>query len=498
MPIGNGKQRRNPAIMTQTDVDAPTPAAKVSHADIKAIVLGVVLAMFLGALDQTIVATALPTIGRDLGDFEHMSWVASIYMLAATAVTPLYGKLSDIHGRRIVLLTGITTFIIGSVACALAPSMWMLIAARALQGIGGGGLISLGQTIVADVVAPRERGRYQVYFASVFMSASVLGPVLGGLFSEHLHWTMIFWINLPLGCLAFMISRRALRRLPRHDRKHSLDVLGALLMTAATITLMLALTWSAEAGGWRAPLVWWLAGLSVLLWGLFAWRMKAAAEPLIPVDVLGNQVVRTGVLASCFGMGTYIGLTIYMPVYFEVVLHMSAEQSGLALIPLMVGTVVGATVSGRVMLYFTHYKRLPMAGLSMAIAAVTFMAFGASSLSFVQMEVVLALISLGLGTVLPITTVTVQNAVAPHQLGTATGAMNFFRNLGSALIISIFSALLLGGEGQIKGHSLETVVQAGDFKAMFLAAALGFGLSLLFISLQEERPLRGQSPQKAG
>ena len=157
-------------------------------------------------------------------------------MLAATAVTPLYGKLSDIHGRRIVLLTGIATFIIGSVACALASSMWMLVAARALQGIGGGGLISLGQTIVADVVAPRERGRYQVYFASVFMSASVLGPVLGGLLSEHLHWTMIFWINLPLGCLAFMISRRALRRLPRHDRKHSLDVLGALLMTGATIT----------------------------------------------------------------------------------------------------------------------------------------------------------------------------------------------------------------------------------------------------------------------
>ena len=498
MRIGSGQEKRISANMTQTDVTTPPPAAQVSHADIKAIVRGVVLAMFLGALDQTIVATALPTIGRELGDFEHMSWVASIYMLAATAVTPLYGKLSDIHGRRVVLLTGITTFIIGSVACALAPTMWMLIAARALQGIGGGGLISLGQTIVADVVAPRERGRYQVYFASVFMSASVLGPVLGGLFSEHLHWTMIFWINIPLGCLAFMISRSALRRLPRHDRKHSLDVLGALLMTGATITLMLALTYSAESGGWRAPLVWWLSGLSLMLWCLFAWRMNVAAEPLIPVDVLGNQVVRTGVLASCFGMGTYIGLTIYMPVYFEVVLHMSAEQSGLALIPLMVGTVVGATVSGRVMLYFTHYKRLPIAGLSMAIAAVTFMAFGASSLSFVLMEVVLALISLGMGTVLPITTVTVQNAVAPHQLGTATGSMNFFRNLGSALIISIFSALLLGGEGQIKGRALEAVVQAEDFKAMFLAAALGFGLSLLFISLQQERPLRGKSPQKAG
>lgn len=475
-----------------------SPPAPVSHADIKAIVRGVLLAMFLGALDQTIVATALPTIGRELGDFEHMSWVASIYMLAATAVTPLYGKLSDIHGRRIVLLIGIVTFIAGSIACALAPTMWGLIAARAFQGIGGGGLISLGQTIVADVVAPRERGRYQVYFATMFMSASLLGPVLGGLFAEHLHWTMIFWINLPLGSLAFMVSRKALRRLPRHDRKRSLDVLGAVMMTGATISLMLALTYGGEVGGWSAPLVWRLAALSLLLWILFAWRMKTAEEPLIPVDVLGNQVVRTGVLASCFGMGTYIGLTIYMPVYFEVVLHMSAEQSGLALIPLMAGTVFGATLSGRVMLYITHYQRLPMAGLTMAVCAVTFMAFGGLSLSFVQLEVVLALISIGMGTVLPITTVTIQNAVAPHQLGTATGTMNFFRNLGSSLIIALFSVLLLGGGGRVSGRALEDVVQAGDFKPMFLAAALGFGLSLLCICLQEERPLRGRSPHKAG
>src|ERR1051326_1175387 len=226
---------------------APDPA--LDHAAIRTIVLGILLAMLLGALDQTIVATALPTIGRDLGNVEDLSWVVTAYLLTATAVTPLYGKLSDIHGRRAMLLVAIGVFALGSLARALAPSMAVLILARGLQGLGGGGLLSLAQTIIADVVPPLERGRYQGYIGVVFASSSIGGPVLGGFFAEHLHWSLIFWINLPLGLLAFLMTNSVLKRLPRHERQHRLDVAGAGLLTAATIALLCVASW----GGSRCP-----------------------------------------------------------------------------------------------------------------------------------------------------------------------------------------------------------------------------------------------------
>ena len=196
----------------------------LDHAEIRTIVLGILLAMLLGALDQTIIATALPTIGRELADVENLSWVVTAYLLTTTAVTPLYGKLSDIHGRRAMLLVAISIFAAASAACALAPNMTVLVLARALQGLGGGGLLSLAQTIVGDVVPPLERGRYQGYIGVVFAAASIGGPVIGGFFAEHLHWSLIFWINLPIGLVAFLMTNRVLKRLPRHERPHRLDV----------------------------------------------------------------------------------------------------------------------------------------------------------------------------------------------------------------------------------------------------------------------------------
>ena len=225
--------------MDQSTRLAPEP---VSQAEIRTILFGILLAMLLAALDQTIIATALPTIGRELGDVAHLPWAVTIYLLTSTAVTPLYGKFSDSHGRRVTMLIGIAVFVAGSVACALAPSMVALVVARGIQGLGGGGLIALAQTIIGDLVPPRERGRYQVYFASVFMTASLVGPVLGGFIAEHLHWSVIFWINLPLGLVAFAVSSRALRRLPLVHRPHELDFLGAGLLVAATVSLLLALS----------------------------------------------------------------------------------------------------------------------------------------------------------------------------------------------------------------------------------------------------------------
>ncbi len=482
---------------------APSTTA-LDHKDIRKIIIGIVMAMFLAALEQTIVATALPSIGRELGDVEHMSWVVTAYLLAATTVTPLYGKLSDIYGRRITLLVGIAIFIVGSIACALAPTMLLLIAARGLQGLGGGGLIALAQTIIADIIPPRERGRYQVYIAGVFVASSLAGPVLGGLATEHMHWSVIFWINLPLGLWAYASTSKALRKLPRREKKHKLDIPGALLITAATLTLLLALSWGGIRFPWFGPEIMGMAVVSLAFWLLLARRLSTAEEPLIPTELLRNPVVRWGTLSACFGMGTFIGLTIYVPIYFEAVLHLSASDSGLALIPLMFGTVVGATISGRVMANMTHYKRLPVAGLSVAVLATGVLAYDPRGLSLPAVEALLGVLSLGFGMLLPVTTVSIQNAVAPHQLGTATGMANFFRQLGGALVVAAFGAIVLNAfadTGEIV--TFETLARLAGrdgspvFSRVFWAAAACLAMALFFILLMEEKPLAGRSKRAA-
>lgn len=483
-------------------VETPPAQAALSHADIRSILIGIMLAMFLAALDQTIVATAMPTIGRELGDVTHLPWVVTSYLLASTAVTPLYGKFADIHGRRVTLLGGIAIFVLGSLACALAPSLWLLIVARFVQGLGGGGLIAMAQTIIADMVPPRERGKYQVYIASVFFSSSLLGPVLGGVIAEALHWSVIFWINLPLGLGAYWMTERALRRLPRHERPHRLDVLGALLMTSATLTLLLALSWGGTHYAWgSAPILSLVAG-SALLWLGFAWRLRSAAEPLIPLAILANPVVRDGTIAAGFGMGTFIGLTIYLPLYFETVVGLSAANSGLGLIPLTCGTVLGATASGRAMTRLDHYKRVPVVGLSLALVGTAILIVMAGRLPLLPFALLLGLISICFGTLLPVATVSIQNAVAPHQLGTATGTANFFRQIGGALIVAIFGAIVLGGLGAsgaglsaetLKAGAVDRDTMVGLFRYVFAASFAGFALALLFLLRMTELPLRGSA-----
>ncbi|MGU3494245.1 MDR family MFS transporter [Xanthobacteraceae bacterium A53D] len=484
-------------------MSAPAPsaspeAAPLSHAEIRAIIIGIMLAMLLAALDQTIVATALPSIGADLKDFENLSWVVTAYLIASTAVTPLYGKLSDVHGRRAMMLAAISIFILGSLACALAPDMLTLILARGLQGLGGGGLISLAQTIIADIVSPRERGRYQGYIASVFMASSLAGPVLGGVLAEYVHWSMIFWINLPLGFAAFLMTDRQLRRLPRHDRKAKVDVLGALLMMLATVSLLLMLTWGGVRYHWDAPEILALGSAALIFAGLFVWRIAVADEPFLPLSILLNPVVARGTIAALFTMGTLIALSINVPLYFESVRHMTATQSGLALIPLMGGVVLGAFSAGRAMAHVRHYKRIAVGGLCLSIVGLLIIALGPDLMALPLLAAVTGLIGMGIGTLLPITTVSVQNAVMPQQMGTATGAMNFFRSLGAALLVAGFGAILLAalGIGPGKGEVAQLVTgadQAGlihAFRLVFGAAAAGLAIGLVALISMEERPLR--------
>jgi EmrB/QacA subfamily drug resistance transporter len=479
---------------------APPEPRALTHPEIRTIVLGIMLAMFLGALDQTIVATALPTIGRHFGNLDDLSWVVTAYLITGTTVTPLYGKLADNHGRRVVMLTAIGIFIAGSVACALAPSMTALVLARAFQGLGGGGLMALAQTIIADIVSPRERGRYQGYIGAVFATSSVGGPVLGGFLTEHIDWSLIFWINLPLGLTALGMTSSVLRRLPFHAREHSLDIIGALLMMSASIALLLALSWGGRRYEWISLQIGALLLVSAILWGSFAWRLATTREPFLPLAVLGNAVVRCATLAGACNMGTLVGMTMFVPLYFEVVLHLSASQSGLALIPLMAATVTFSTITGRLMTHLVHYKRVSLIGLALSILSLGPLAIWPISMPTVLVLLLLLIIGAGLGTVFPVSTVCMQNAVSRSQMGVATGAANFFRALFSALVVAVLGAIVLGGLGGVAGMSIEILARTASapelayaFRFVFLACALVLSFGMAFLIAMEERPLKGPS-----
>jgi EmrB/QacA subfamily drug resistance transporter len=487
--------------MSTTQVqDSP---AKLSHSEVKWIIAGVVVAMFLAALDQTIVVTAMPTIGRALGNPEYLPWIITSYLLASTAVTPLYGKVSDIIGRRVTLLFAITVFMIGSVLCAMAPSLLILIIARAVQGMGGGGLISLAQTIIADIVSPKERSRYQVFIAGVYMSASISGPLLGGIFAERWHWSLIFWINVPLGILALLMTNGLLKKLPRNERPHKLDFLGAALMALAAIAMMLALSEGGIHYPWASVEVLGLLAISALLWAAFIWRLKTAEEPFIASDILGNPVVAMGTAAVMLVMGCYIGITAYLPVYMELTFGLTSSQSGFSLIPFMAGTVFGAIVAGRFMAHSERYKRPATYGLIFSILSLALLAALKTTPGIWVVEILMAGLSIGLGTIFPITTVSIQNAVQPYQMGTATGVMGFFRSLGGALIVAAFGAMLfsqipnLSALQESSGAKLEEIVASGEmhnaFRPMFGLAAAVLVLALAAFSLMPEKALRGKA-----
>jgi EmrB/QacA subfamily drug resistance transporter len=472
-------------------------ASPLDHATVRAIVAGIMLAMFLSALEQTIVAPALAAIGKSLGGIDDLSWVVTAYLLSVTATTPLFGKLSDIYGRRVVLLWAIGIFICGSIACALAPTIWFLILARGLQGIGGGGLLPIAQTIIADLLSPRERPIVQGRTSIMFMSASILGPVLGGLLTDQLHWSLIFWINLPLGAVALVMTERALRRLPRNDRPHQLDLIGGALMVGAALSLMLALAWGGTHYPWNSWRIVALSAGSAALWALFGVRLLTAREPFIPLVILHGRVTSTITCAAFFGVGTIIGVTIFTPLYCQAVLGLTASSSGLTLIAFMGGTVVGSLVTARLMVRLTHYLRVPIAGLVLAIAALFALADNPATHSVVTVALLLFLLGCGLGPMYPMSTILMQNAVKPHQLGTATGTLNFFRTLGGAIIVAIFGAIVLGGgtDGS-KIVSLESLAAAhGDlapaFHWVFIAAAVCVAIALVCLLAVEERPLHG-------
>ncbi len=488
--------------------ELPVAGGIVSPKDQIRIVVGVLLVMSLAALDQTIVAPALPVIGSALGDVQYLTWIISIYFLTATAVTPLYGKLADINGRRVVLMVAVGIFVVGSIACGMSQTMFWLIIGRAIQGLGGGGLISLAQTVIADVVSPKDRGKYMVYISAIWASASIAGPVLGGVFAQHLHWSMIFWVNIPLAAFAVAMTWNTLKRLPIVHRPHKLDFLGAGLVMLATIAFLLACTWGGTTYPWGSPVIISLFAATCLISLIIARHLKVTPEAIIPLRVLSNPSVSYSTLCVFFSMAGYVGISVYSPLFFEMVYGADSSAAGLSLVAFMIGTVIGANVGGRYMSRVKSYKQLVLAGGAVGVVGMMILAMSTGLLPYYAVELLIFVFGAGIGIQFPVATISIQNAVEPADLGSATATLSFLRSLGSVFGVAALGSVLLSfsvvqslGEGAHATTQMRTpeamAAAAHAFSIVFYVAAGFIALGQSLFAFVVERPLRGRTQMSA-
>jgi EmrB/QacA subfamily drug resistance transporter len=432
--------------VTEPTIDKPAQVGGVvptifTHRQIMVILSGLMTGMLLAALDQTIVSTALPTIVGDLGGLQHLSWVVTAYLLASTASTPLYGKISDLYGRKPVFRFAIVVFLIGSALSGLSTQMWELIGARAIQGLGAGGLMALAFAIIGDVIPPRERGRYQGYFGAVFAVSSVAGPLLGGFFVEHLSWHWIFFINIPLGIIALVVTDRALHGLKHVRREHSIDYLGAVLLVTGVSTLLLGMVNGGEAG-WTSPEIIGLLASGLVLAGTFLWWESHAAEPILPLRLFHNRIfsVSSGIGFS-IGFAMF-GAIVFLPLYLQIVRGVSPTQSGLELLPLMAGLFTASVISGRRITTTGRYKRFPIAGTAITAVGLALLSTLGSDTPYWRTALFMLTLGVGIGLVMQVIVLAMQNSVDPRDMGVATSSATFFRSLGGTFGTALFGTIL--------------------------------------------------------
>lgn len=434
---------------------APTPSnsRERSHSEIMVVISALMLAMLLAALDQTIVSTALPKIASDLHGLSKYSWVATTYLLTSAVSTPLYGKISDMFGRKKVFQTAIIIFLIGSALCGLSQSINQLIIFRGIQGIGAGGLMTLVFAIVGDIVPPRQRGKYQGYFGAVFAVSSVLGPLLGGLFTDHLSWRWVFYINLPIGMLAlYAIATRL--HLPVRQTPHRIDYAGASLLSIAVVSLLLATVWGGVDYPWASIQIIGLFVSSLVAGILFVLREFKAAEPIIPMRLFRNEIFSVTTLLSLVVGIVMFGALIFLPQYQQIVRGDSATKSGLMLLPLILGLMTASLTSGRLISKIDRYRIFPIIGTSLITFAFFLFSHITATTPRFELGVWMAILGLGIGQVMPVLTLAVQNAVERRDLGTATSSVVFFRTIGSALGAAVFGAILTN---RLTAHILQAV-----------------------------------------
>jgi EmrB/QacA subfamily drug resistance transporter len=436
-----------------TNPQAPADGGYLSHRQILIVLAGLLAGMFLAALDMSIVGTALPRIVSDLGGLNHLSWVVTAYLLTSTSSTPLWGKISDLYGRRPMFQTAITVFVAGSVLSALAQSMPMLIGGRAIQGIGAGGLMALALSIVGDVIPPRERGRYQGYFGAVFGFSSVSGPLAGGWFTDGPGWEWIFWINVPIGIAALIATTIALRSMPKIRREHKIDYLGAAVIVASVTAILLYTAWAGNEFGWTDPFSLALLAGGVVLAGLFVWVESRAEEPIIPLRLFRNRVFSpTVAFTALLGVAMFGGI-IFLPVYFQVVQGMTPTESGLALVPMMAGILLTSIGSGRLMTRTGHYKVFPIVGAGVVTVAYVLLRTLGADTPYWRVGLFIFVLGAGLGFTMQTVVTAVQNAVERRDMGAATSSVAFFRTMGGAFGTAIFGAVLTSRLGHYLGEA---------------------------------------------
>ncbi|WP_190139960.1 MFS transporter [Streptomyces longispororuber] len=427
------------------------------------------LGMLLAALDQTIVSTALPTIVSDLGGMEHLSWVVTAYLLAATAATPLWGKLGDQYGRKRLFQSAIVIFLVGSALCGAAQNMGELIAFRALQGLGGGGLMVLSMAIVGDLVSPRDRGRYQGLFGAVFGATSVLGPLLGGLFTQHLSWRWVFYVNLPVGAVALAVIAVALR-IPARTARHTIDYLGTFLIASVATCFVLVASLGGTTWPWGSPRIIGLAVLGVVLAVCFVAVERRAAEPVIPLRLFRVRTFTLSAVISFVVGFAMFGAMTYLPTFLQVVQGVSPTMSGVHMLPMVVGMLIASTGSGQIVSRTGRWKVFPVAGTGITALGLLLLHQLKPDSPTVEMSAYFFVFGFGLGLVMQVLVLIVQNAVGYEDLGVATSGATFFRSIGASFGVAVFGTVFTNRLGDklaafLGGRDLPPGVTVDSLKA---------------------------------
>jgi EmrB/QacA subfamily drug resistance transporter len=423
-------------------MSSPASGITISSRQLKLVFAGLMLGMFLAALDQTIVSTALPTIVGDLGGLNHLSWVVTSYMLASTVSTPLYGKLGDLYGRKKLFQVAIVMFLVGSVLSGISQDMGQLIGFRALQGLGAGGLMVGAQAIIGDVVPPAVRGRYMGIIGSVFAVASVIGPLLGGVFTQQLSWRWVFYINLPVGAIALVVVAAALHT-PARKVEHKVDYLGASVLSAAATALILVLTWGGTQYSWTSTPILFCAVATVVLTLVFIAIERRVPEPILPLRLFTDSIFRVSTAASAIVGFSMFGAITFLPLFLQTVHLVSPTLSGIQLLPIMAFVLTMSIWSGRRIAKRGTYRRYPIAGTTILTAGLFGLATWGIGIttSYWTTAVFMAMIGAGLGLTMQVLVLSVQNSVDYRDLGVATSTVTFFRSIGGSIGVAVFGEI---------------------------------------------------------